>query len=233
MTSTGQIPANPEEKILVGELSRRTGLSTAAINYYVRFGVLPQPEKVSKTRALYSVDYVRQIEEIKKLQSEGLNLAAIKQIVSGDPGSRFSRSSSGSQQSSDLPTGPIPVDDFVAASGLSREAYDRLIEAGLVRSPRRDPDGNPAHDRRDLGAARGFARLLENGVSYEVLERHAEYEPLSKAEAVFLAEHLNSSRNSSADTAPVNVANAFSTVRSYLRSLQLDEAMPNWRNLGE
>ena len=33
--------------LAVGELSRRTGDTTATINYYVRIGVLPQPRKTS------------------------------------------------------------------------------------------------------------------------------------------------------------------------------------------
>ena len=42
-----------ESGMAVGELSRRTGLSTAAINFYVREGLLPPPVKTSATRAVY------------------------------------------------------------------------------------------------------------------------------------------------------------------------------------
>ncbi|GIT59286.1 MAG: hypothetical protein Ct9H300mP19_12340 [Dehalococcoidia bacterium] len=97
---------------------------------------------------------------------------------------------------SSSPTGPIPIRDFLEQSGLDDDLYDKLIAANLLRRPRLGPDDTPAHDRRDLTAARAFARLKAAGINYQLLERHSEYSPLSRAEALFLAEHLNFSNYS-------------------------------------
>ena len=91
------------------------------------------------------------------------------------------------------------------------------------------PDGEPAHDRRDLSAARAYARLASAGIHYALLERHTEYEPLSKAEALFLVEHLGAASTRSPTTQPVHLVAAFDAIRRYLRSLQLDDVDPEWR----
>ncbi|MEE8045539.1 MAG: MerR family transcriptional regulator [Dehalococcoidia bacterium] len=242
-------PANPENlesvpasaqtdgaSLPVGELSRRTGVTTATINYYVRIGVLPPPRKTSKTRALYPAHFEALIFKIKELQTAGLNLKGIKQVVNGDPSSPLAAampsetSSSSGAAGSATPVGPISISDFLAQSGLDDDLYGSLIAAGLIRRPRTGPDGAPAHDRRDLTAARAFARLTAAGLEYPLLERHTEYSPLSKAEALFLAEHLSSATRITPSTQPVNLVAAFDAIRRYLRILQLEEAYPDWRN---
>ncbi len=242
MTSSGN-PKNSEKNsvantekgsLSVSELSRRTGVTTATINYYVRIGVLPPPRKTSRTRALYPVHFENLIVKIKELQTAGLNLKGIKQLVNGDPSSPLAaampsqQSNAASPQS--VPTGPISIADFLTDSGLDDDLYDNLIGTGLIRRPRTGPDGAPAHDRRDLSAARAFARLASAGIEYPILQRHSEYSPLSKAEALFLAEHLSSATRRTQDTQPANIVAAFDAVRRYLRSLQLDDAYPDWRN---
>lgn len=226
-----------EPGISVGELSRRSGITTATINYYVRIGVLPPPRKTSKTRAVYPAHFANLISRIKQLQAAGLNLAGVRQIVNGDPGSPLasvmpSDRTGAASQPVQPGSGPISIAEFLEQSGLDGDLYDNLVGAGLIRRPRNGPDGVPAHDRRDLSAARAYARLASAGIGYPLLERHAEYEPLSKAEALFLAEHLGSASRQSPANQPASIVVAFDAVRRYLRSLQLDEAYPEWRNPG-
>jgi len=239
MTSSGntEISANNAsdgDTLSVGELSRLTGVTTATINYYVRIGVLPPPRKTSRTRALYPAHFESLIGKIKELQAAGLNLKGIKQVVNGDPSSPLASAmpadQSNASPSQSAPTGPISIADFLGQSGLDDDLYDNLVAAGLIRRPRTGPYGAPAHDRRDLSAARAFARLTSAGIEYPLLERHVEYSPLSKAEALFLAEHLSSATRKTPTTQPVNLVAAFDAIRRYLRSLQLDEAYPDWRN---
>ena len=223
-----------EAGISVGELSRRTGITTATINYYVRIGVLPPPRKTSKTRALYPAHFENLISRIKQLQGAGLNLMGIKQVVNGDPDSPLaaampSDTMATASQAAQPGRGPISITDFLELSGLDNDLYENLVVAGLIRRPRTGPGGTPAHDRRDLAAARAYARLTSAGIQYPLLERHTEYDPLSKAEALFLAEHLSSASRRSPATQPANLVAAFDAIRRYLRSLQLDEAYPDWR----
>ncbi|MDA1279967.1 MAG: helix-turn-helix domain-containing protein [Chloroflexi bacterium] len=227
---------NGESPLLVGELSRRTGITTATINYYVRIGVLPSPKKISQTRALYPANFVNLIFKVKELQAAGLNLRGIAQLINADPKSPLAAAlpvqQTADSQATSTPAGPISIAEFLEQSELDEKLYDRLVAAGLIRRPRTGPDGAPAHDRRDLTAARAFARLTAAGIQYLLLQRHREYEPLSRAEALFLAEHLTAASSNSAESEPANLVAAFDSIRRYLRILQLDDAYPDWRNPG-
>lgn len=66
----------------VGELSRRTGVSTSAINYYVREGLLPPPLKTAPNMAYYDPGYVDMINSIKIFQREkGMRLTEIRDLL--------------------------------------------------------------------------------------------------------------------------------------------------------
>lgn len=103
------------QKLLrIGELSRRTGISTSAINYYVREGLLPPPLKTAPNMAYYDPSYVDMLNSIKILQREkGLSLGEIKEALD--------------QGEFDWPEG-FPPEDFSGATGTaggSRRALDR------------------------------------------------------------------------------------------------------------
>jgi len=75
--------AGTKKLLRVGELSRRTGVSTSAKNYYVREGLLPPPAKSAPNMAYYDPGYVDMVKSIRVLQREkGMSLSQIKDIVS-------------------------------------------------------------------------------------------------------------------------------------------------------
>src|SRR5450756_853703 len=77
------INAGTKELFRVGELSRRTGVSTSAINYYVRQGLLPPPQKSAPNMAYYDPGYIDMVTSIRVLQREkGMSLSQIKEMVS-------------------------------------------------------------------------------------------------------------------------------------------------------
>lgn len=66
----------------VSQLARATGVSTSAINYYVRIGLLPPPVKTHRNMAYYHPSYVQMINYIKRLQlQKHLPLERIKEIM--------------------------------------------------------------------------------------------------------------------------------------------------------
>ncbi len=218
----------------VGELSRRTGLSAAAINYYVNLGLLPRPRKTGRTRALYSELHERAILRIKELQGRGLPLRVIKKVLSSkDPASELGLRQLPDRVEGRSPEGrsldAISLEQFLERSGLSLEHYGDLSAGGLLRSPRRIAGIERALNSRDLEAARSCAQLLSAGVSKDVLLRHAEFELLAKAEAHFLAEHVASSGKARQPAeASVEIEAAFDSLRRYMRRLEMEYAYPNW-----
>ncbi len=66
----------------VSQLSRATGVSTSAINYYVRIGLLPPPVKTHRNMAYYHPSYIQMINYIRRLQvQKHLPLEKIKEIM--------------------------------------------------------------------------------------------------------------------------------------------------------
>jgi len=222
-----KIVNDPEPGMPVSELARRTGLTPATINFYVRSGLLPSPTKTGQTRALYGTNHVYRLRQIRELKEAGLPLKIIRMIVEGDPrlsGLRTEPSTKGMGNT-------VGVASFLGQTGLSEESLRKLFKLGLLSSGQVDDVGQPIFDGQDIAAGVAFATLLENGISMELIERHVEYEPLARAEALFLAEHLAYTRRGGRS---VNVdrslISSFTEVRNYLRLRQLDSAYPEWRS---
>lgn len=208
----------------VGELSRRTGVSPATINFYVSRGLLPNPVKTARTRALYPPKMVERIARIKDFQDRGLPLAVIARILdSANPAAELGLSSAQMR----APRGPVGLSEYLDLTELDRDILARLIESEIIR-PGRDETGL-VFDRADLAAGRAVARMLLGGVSMEVILRHDEFQPVSRAEAHFLAEHIAgvmraepSHRKATATRA------AFATLRDYMRLRELESEYPDW-----
>ena len=234
MTSGSTSETESGEPVAVGELSRRTGVSTAAINYYVNIGLLPRPEKTGQTRALYPASHVQLIEHIKELKARGLPLKVIKKVLdSEDPASELGISerqdpSPRRSEDADLPAS-VSMDRLMNESGLTAGLVDRLVRAGLLRRPRHIEGQSGMFDRHDLAAARACAYLLHAGINLDTLSRHAEFEPVARAEAHFLAEHLAlAGAARAADDRARTIEESFDDLRKYLRRLQVESAYPGW-----
>ncbi|MBN2076165.1 MAG: TetR family transcriptional regulator [Dehalococcoidales bacterium] len=65
----------------VSDLERLTGVSRSRINTYVKNGVLSEPERSGKTMAYYSTVHLDELEELKRLRSEGYPLSYIRDIL--------------------------------------------------------------------------------------------------------------------------------------------------------
>ena len=234
MTSGSTSGIDGGEPIAVGELSRLTGVSTATINYYVNFGLLPRPEKTGQTRALYTAEHAQLIERIKALKARGLPLKVIRQVLhSDDPASELGVSQQGeipAQRSRDADSAaPVSRDRLLRESGLTNGLVNGLMRAGLLRRPRRLNGQIGMFDRHDLSAARACAYLLQAGVNLDTLTRHAEFEPVARAEAHFLAEHLALAGSArAADDRARIIEESFDGLRRYLRRAQVVAAYPGW-----
>ncbi|MFN8218056.1 MAG: MerR family transcriptional regulator [Solirubrobacterales bacterium] len=77
--------AAPAGKMTIGELARRTGMTIRNIRAHQTRGLLPPPEVIGRT-GYYDESHVARIELTKEMQSEGLNLEAIRRVLehSGD-----------------------------------------------------------------------------------------------------------------------------------------------------
>jgi AcrR family transcriptional regulator len=63
---------------------KRTGASRSSIHFYLREGLLPQPQKTAVNRALYTTDHVDLLHRIARLKQSGYTLDEIKAKLSDD-----------------------------------------------------------------------------------------------------------------------------------------------------
>lgn len=72
----------PPVRLKMKDLERATGVGRETIRFYIREGLLPEPERPGRNVAWYDESFIERIQLIKKLQDERfLPLAVIKSIV--------------------------------------------------------------------------------------------------------------------------------------------------------
>jgi AcrR family transcriptional regulator/predicted DNA-binding transcriptional regulator AlpA len=76
--------ASIAEVLTISGLMRRTGMSRSAIHFYLREGLLPQPQKTAVNRSLYTEDHIGLLHKIAELKASGHTLTEIKAAVRDD-----------------------------------------------------------------------------------------------------------------------------------------------------
>lgn len=72
------------------ELEKASGVGRETIRYYIREGLLPEPDRASRNSAFYSEDHVARLKAIKRLQEERfLPLAVIRSLLDAEDGGRW------------------------------------------------------------------------------------------------------------------------------------------------
>ncbi|MDG2101979.1 MAG: helix-turn-helix domain-containing protein [Dehalococcoidia bacterium] len=185
----------------ISQISKITGVSTSAINYYIRLNILESPKKTSKTRALFTDFHIKKISEIKELQNSGFPLKLIKKKIN-----------SIASEIKEI----YSVEEIINLSKVSRLFYDDLLENNLLDHPV-EIDNKKVHPNSTIKIISSYKTLIDLGVSFETLKRHEDYKKLSEAEAYFLLEHLNDAKKNKSDLNNFEIITAFETIRNFYR----------------
>jgi|TARA_B110000263_G_scaffold67752_1_gene58659 DNA-binding transcriptional MerR regulator len=185
----------------ISQISKITGVSTSAINYYIRLNILESPKKTSKTRAVFTDFHIKKIGEIKKLQNNGFPLKLIKKKIN-----------SIASEIKEV----YSVEEIINLSKVSRLFYDDLLKNNLLNPPE-EIDNQKVHPNSTIRIINSYKTLIDLGVSFETLKRHEDYKKLSEAEAYFLLEHLNDAKKNKSDLNNFEVISAFETIRNFYR----------------
>ena len=199
-----------EFKHSISEVSSKTGISSSAINYYIRSKLITPPKKTSKTRALFSEQTINELLEIKKLKSQGLPIKLIK--------SNLDKKENISKFDSFLGS----LRDFSVKYSVNENWVKELIKKNLL-SPQKKNKKEFYFDNLDIQLLKNFQKLIEIGIPEEYLVRHNEYIELSKAEAFFLLEHINFS-NLEKDNIK-SVRSHFEQVKNIIRIKELNKLL--------
>tara|TARA_B110000438_G_scaffold102049_1_gene100957 strand:- start:141 stop:737 length:597 start_codon:yes stop_codon:yes gene_type:complete len=185
----------------ISQISKITGVSTSAINYYIRLNILESPKKTSKTRAVFTDFHIEKISEIKKLQSSGFPLKLIKKKIN-----------SIASEIKEI----YSVEEIINLSKVSKLFYDDLLKNNLLDLPE-EIDNQKVHPSNTIKIISSYKTLIDLGVSFETLKRHEEYKKLSEAEAYFLLEHLNDAKKNKSDLNNFEIISEFETIRNFYR----------------
>ena len=164
-------PNNPDpvtEDLSLDELAERSGVSARTIRYYQSEGILPSPRKVGRD-ARYAVGHLERLEQISELQSRGLKIEAIKQLLGRNRDHRSVTEWLGvddvlrSRWADDDAAVMTRADVHALLGRHPHRIVGELVDAGLL--DRRD-DGTfvaPSRALLDLSL-----RMLDAGVSVDV-----------------------------------------------------------------
>ena len=197
-------------KFSISEVASRTGISSSAINYYVRSKIITPPKKTSKTRALFSEKTIDELIEIKNLKAQGIPIKLIK--------NNFDKK----QNPSNFESFAGTINELSNKQSVKENWIKELIKKKIL-TPKKKNKNVFIFDVLDIQLLSNLNKLTNLGMPEEYLIRHSEYNELSKAEAIFLLEHINFS-NLEKDNIK-SIRNNFEKVRDIIRIKELNKLL--------
>jgi DNA-binding transcriptional MerR regulator len=160
-------------RLKMKDLERATGVGRETIRFYIRQGLLPQPERPARNVAWYDESFVERILLIKRLQQERyLPLAVIRALVNETPepaeaelrilraldGHVFPHSGANREAE--------PLEQVQSRTGLPAEEIRRLEAVGFIETEERD--GARWLDERSVELLELWAELRQAGFTSEL-----------------------------------------------------------------
>jgi DNA-binding transcriptional MerR regulator len=173
--------------IKMKELEARSGVGREAIRFYIREGMLPEPERPKRNVAFYTEEHIRRLQTIRKLREERfLPLSVIKSLINSDEFDALAAREALPGLEHVLPAlvyGVAAADselgDVAATHGFTARELEALHEIGAIEI--RDSGGRKWLDSRDVaivkiyGEMRGAGFTPERGYQVESLERYVDF----------------------------------------------------------
>ena len=150
------------------ELEKRTGVGRETIRFYIREGLLPEPERASRNSASYTDDHVARVRAIKRLQEERfLPLSVIKSLLDASDSDAWLHADAfphlDAMLRARLDIGErLPVARVMEQTGATRDDNDGAVESGTVAVA---ADGTM--DPRDAGIVKALIELKQIGFTEE------------------------------------------------------------------
>jgi len=160
-------------KIKMAELVEKTNVPKSTILYYIKEGLLPEPERIKQNVCLYDECYIEHIKFIKFLQTAyGRSIAEIKHSMCSY-GYDFSKGSdlligfleklSGTSANSVK----IGKEELAAKSGVDEKFIDLILEKELLA-----PLSEGFFDEKDVEILISYKKLIDGGWSIEFFEKY-------------------------------------------------------------
>jgi DNA-binding transcriptional MerR regulator len=153
----------------VEQLAAACEVSVDTVRYYQSLGLLQAPEREGRV-ALYGPAHAERIREVRRLQSKGLTLAAVKRVVAGELGPADAdlaaavAAARGEAAGGEAAGGdePLDLDAFAQRSGVPASLIQAVEREGVRLG--RDVDGEVRYTPGDIAIVRVALRMLEFGL---------------------------------------------------------------------
>lgn len=187
----------------ISELSRRSGVATATIKYYLREGLLPPGRATAATQAEYGEVHVRRLRLIRALTGvRGLTVSAAKDVLDV-----VNEGEADTHELLGLVFGIRPPAEEGAADGAADSAADGTTDGGVrevdaliaemgwtvsEHNPARETITQTLHTLNSLGMDYGwrallpYAALAEQTATLDLDQLQGPDDPLEKAERAVL-----------------------------------------------
>lgn len=149
----------------IGEIAKKSGVPPSTIRYYVRQGLLPEPDKVNKSMAYYDERCIENILAIRHLQERKyFPLSVIKNILrrmdqglSLDEAEAIEDAVFGAQP--ETPDNVMDKAQFLEASGLTNDELLTSLKIGLM-IPYLQEKGRTLYNQEDVRFAREVLKKI-------------------------------------------------------------------------
>ena len=153
------------------ELEKASGVGRETIRYYIREGLLPEPDRASRNSASYNNAHVARLRAIKRLQEERfLPLAVIRSLLDGADGDRWLAPAAFPMLDALLAarleaggTARVPVARVIAELGSDMRVINEHAATGMISI---DADGTLS--ARDAGILATIKELGDIGFTEEL-----------------------------------------------------------------
>ncbi len=152
------------------ELEKASGVGRETIRYYIREGLLPEPDRASRNSAFYSDEHVSRLRAIKRLQEERfLPLAVIRALLDADRATDWLAPDAfpmlDTLLAARLGTRPerVSVASVIERLGIDEAAIAENVATGMIAAT---PDGSMTAGDAEILATIG--QLAEIGFSDEL-----------------------------------------------------------------
>ena len=148
------------------QLAARADVSVDTVRFYQSRGLLHPPRRQGRV-AWYGDDHLARLAEIRRLQSRGLSLAAVRRVLAGELDAVDEALATA--VASPSPEGRFTMDELAERSGIPLGLLQALSREGLLVPQR--AGGEARFTTADVEAAAAGLRLLEAGLPLpEILE---------------------------------------------------------------
>lgn len=155
------------------ELEEKSGIGRETIRYYIREGLLPEPDRPKTNVAIYSEDHLRRLDLIRTLQRERfLPLGVIRKLIeeAGDrepdmvPGLFGFEIMLADQLGAESTRSPVEVEKLAEDSGMPMEEIHAIADEGIITLSQ-SPGGKVVVSAQDAGIISNWAKVQALGFS--------------------------------------------------------------------